>query len=218
VCQEMDVGRYIYVGTACSFPQELQNSTSSMLREDQKFPANPESAYGWSKLMGELEAKYLTQESSIPSVVLSLHNVYGTPCIYADNTSQVIPALIYRVLTLQPKEALIVWGDGRQGRAFVHVSDVVVALLSALHHGHDVPGAIQIGPDYCTSIKDLSETIREVHGTHFPIEFDLTKPTGDIGRCADYSLASRTLGWKPQISLETGIEDVYNYISEKLDH
>ena len=43
----------IYVGTACSFPLNRQNSLDVIpLREEELFPAMPESAYGWSKLMG----------------------------------------------------------------------------------------------------------------------------------------------------------------------
>lgn len=216
-CREMEVGRYVYVGTACSFPQELQNSSTSKLREDQKFPANPESAYGWSKLMGELEAEYLNKECSTQTVVLSLHNVFGSPCRFSDNTSQVIPALIYRVLTLKPDEPLTVWGDGKQGRAFVHVCDVVDALIASLHTGDGVNSAIQIGPDYCTSIRKVAETIRSIHRSNFEIKFDTSKPTGDIGRCADYQLAHDTFGWVPKISLEQGIEEVYSYIKNKIE-
>ncbi len=55
--------RYIYIGTACSFPKKLQLSTESLpLTEEDQFPASAESGYGWSKLMGEIEARYLSKE------------------------------------------------------------------------------------------------------------------------------------------------------------
>ena len=86
--------RYIYVGTACSFPRNLQLSTSSSpLVEEDQMPASPESGYGWSKLMGEIEAGYLSKEGITDSVILSLHNVYGRYCDYSKDTSQVIPSL-----------------------------------------------------------------------------------------------------------------------------
>ena len=57
----------IYVGTACSFPLTRQNSLNVVpLKEDELFPALPESAYGWSKLMGQLEIGYLEKECGIP--------------------------------------------------------------------------------------------------------------------------------------------------------
>ena len=72
---EFKPNRYIYVGTACSFPRDLQLSTNSTpLVEEDQFPASPESGYGWSKLMGEIEAGYLAKEGITDSVILSLHN------------------------------------------------------------------------------------------------------------------------------------------------
>ncbi len=67
--------RYIYIGTACSFPKDLQLSRNSppLIEEDQ-FPAFPESGYGWSKLMGEIESGFLSKEGITDTVVLSLPN------------------------------------------------------------------------------------------------------------------------------------------------
>ena len=71
---------YVYVGTACSFPKHLQNSVDAPpLKEEDVYPAAPESAYGWSKLMGEYEALLMEEELGIPVSILSLHNVYGPP-------------------------------------------------------------------------------------------------------------------------------------------
>ncbi|MBQ9550828.1 MAG: NAD-dependent epimerase/dehydratase family protein, partial [Lachnospiraceae bacterium] len=57
----------IYVGTACSFPRNRQNTLDpEPLREEELFPAYPESSYGWSKLMGQLELDYLEKETGIP--------------------------------------------------------------------------------------------------------------------------------------------------------
>ena len=83
---------FIYVGTACSFPLTRQNSLDVVpLREEELYPALPESAYGWSKLMGQYETELLEKETGIPCSVLMLHNVYGSPCDFGER-SQVIPA------------------------------------------------------------------------------------------------------------------------------
>lgn len=58
------------------------------------------------------------------------HNVYGSPCDYGER-SQVIPALIRKAVNY-PKEPFNVWGSGSQGRAFIHVDDIVEALCLAL--------------------------------------------------------------------------------------
>ena len=141
---------YIYVGTACSFPAELQSGVDAApLKEEDQYPANPESAYGWSKLMGEYETFLMGEETGIPVSVLTLHNVYGAPCDFGVERSQVIPSLIRKAIRY-PEEDFIVWGSGNQGRAFVHVDDIVDALVLAKDKGLG-EGLIQIGPNHCTN-------------------------------------------------------------------
>ena len=92
-------GRFIYLGTACSYPQGMQRSVDgSVLAEKDKFPADPESGYGWSKLIGEVEFRLAIKGTETRLTVLDLHNVYGWPCVYRDNTAQVNPSLIYKAL------------------------------------------------------------------------------------------------------------------------
>lgn len=204
----------IYVGTVCSFPLTRQNTLNpEPLREEELFPALPESAYGWSKLMGQLEIGYLEQETGIPCCTLMFHNVYGTPTDYGER-SQVIPALMRKAINY-PNEKMSVWGSGEQGRAFIHVNDIVEALVLALEKGWG-QGYIQIGPSHCTSIKEIAEKIVEISGKDMVPEYDRTKPEGDKARCADYSKAKRVLGWEPTISLEDGLRESYEWIEKQI--
>lgn len=206
---------YLYVGTACSFPMQLQTGVNAPpLKEVDQYPANPESAYGWSKLMGEYEAFLLEKETRTPVCVLSLHNVYGTPTDYAEQRSQVIPALIRKAIEAPEKE-FVVWGSGNQGRAFVHVDDVVTGILQGLEKGFG-QGVIQIGPDLCTSIRKVAEMVVHISGKSTAIRYDTAKPEGDLGRCADYSKARRVLGWAPAVPLERGVRELYRWIEDRL--
>jgi GDP-D-mannose 3', 5'-epimerase len=122
---------FIYVGTACSFPAQMQTGVDARpLKEKDQYPASPESAYGWSKLMGEYEPFLMEKETGIQTSVLVLHNVYGSPSDFHPLTGQVIPSLVRKAINY-PKEDFTVWGSGQQGRAFVHVNDVVDALCLA---------------------------------------------------------------------------------------
>lgn len=204
----------IYVGTACSYPLTRQNSLDVVpLREDELFPALPESAYGWSKLMGQLEIGYLEKETGIPCCTLQFHNVYGSPCDFGER-SQVIPALIRKAINY-PNEEFIVWGSGKQGRAFLHVNDVVEALVRALDKGWE-HGWIQIGPSVCTSIAEIAETVVKISGKDIKPFFDTTKPEGDKARSADYSKAKEILGWEPSVSLEEGLRQQYKWVENEI--
>ncbi len=210
--------RYVYVGTACSFPKDLQLSTfSTPLKEENQFPASPESGYGWSKLMGEIEAGYLSKEGITDTVVLSLHNVYGNYCDYSQSTSQVIPSLCRKaILCTKGDKLLEIWGNGQQGRAFVHVKDVVKAIKLAFNKGTN-KGVIQIGPDRCTTINELAEVIINNIDKNIKIKYDKTKPIGDIGRCANFNKANDLLGWEPSVSLNEGISDLIKWLKIKVN-
>ena len=88
------IGDFLYVGTACSFPAYLQMGPGvHALRENQTYPAEPESSYGWSKLMGEYHAE-LAKSEDFRVGLLRLHNVYGPHTEYSPAFGQAIPALI----------------------------------------------------------------------------------------------------------------------------
>ena len=125
---------FIYVGTACIFPLTRQNSLDVIpLKEEELFAAFPESAYVWSKLVGQLETGYLETETGIPTSILMFHNVYGSPCDFGER-SQVIPALIRKAINY-PEEPFNAWVSGLQGRAFIQVNDIVNALYWTLKNG-----------------------------------------------------------------------------------
>ena len=207
---------FVYIGTACSFPAHLQTGVDAPpLREEDQYPAAPESAYGWSKLMGEYESLLMAEETDTPVAILSLHNVYGAPTDYDEGRGQVIPCLVRKAIKY-PDEQFIVWGSGEQGRAFVHVDDVVNAITLAMEKGYG-HGVIQIGPSICISIREIAETIVDISGKKIDIQYDTSKPEGDRGRCADYSKAREFLDWKPQVSLRGGLETLYAWIEKQIN-
>jgi GDP-D-mannose 3',5'-epimerase len=109
-----------------------------------------------------------------------------------------------------------VWGSGSQGRAFIHVDDVVNGIVLALEKGLG-EGVIQLGPSVCTSIKEIAETVVDISGKDIKIEFDVTKPEGDKARSADYSKAKRVLGWEPKVSLKDGLMRQFNWIKKEIE-
>lgn len=212
VVNEYEPEKLIYLGTACSYPQDLQRSVSaSVLTESDKLPADPESGYGWSKLVGEIEFQLATKDSNTKLLVLDLHNVYGWPCSYKDSTSQVIPALIFKAINAEDRK-LSVWGDGKQGRAFLHVLDVAEAIRLALNYVGE-HSTFMIGPNHCTTISEVAKTIQSHPAINIDeIIFDASKPTGDIGRFSGSTLASQELGWAEKVDFKAGLHELVDRI------
>jgi len=210
------VKNYIYVGTACSYPKEKQQiiHKTPLFREEDAFPANPESSYGWSKLMGEYECELALKSNDINVGILRFHNVYGPPCELSFEKSQVIPALCRKAIRY-PNEEFIVWGSGKQRRAFLYVDDAVKGILLMLEKGMN-KGVIQIGPSESNSISEIAKEIIKISGKDIKIRFDLAKPEGDRDRAADTSKAKSILGWKHKVDLEEGLQNTFVWALKEL--
>lgn len=218
-CKQNKIPNYIYAGTACSYPQHLQMGPGvHALREDQKYPADPESSYGWSKLMGEYEAQ-LAQSSSFNVGILRFHNVYGPKSDSSAKTGQVIPSLLRKAINFT-REEFVVWGSGSQHRDFVYVSDIVEALLLVKDKGMN-KGVIEIGSGHATTVKELARAIAHVvgaaSGTNIPVKFDLSMPEGDRGRIAASERARVILGWRPKVRIEDGLQATFSWIREQMN-
>jgi GDP-D-mannose 3',5'-epimerase len=215
-CMINKIANYVYVGTACSYPKHLQMKDElTFLTEDQTYPAEPESSYGWSKLMGEYEAELAMKSGKINVGLLRFHNVYGPYASYEADRSQVIPALIRKAINY-PTEDFVVWGNGEQYRDFVYIDDIINALITVAEKGMN-KGLIQIGSGKPTKIKELAELIVKLSKKEISIKFDLNGPQGDKGRAATGSRAIDILNWKDQVTLQKGMENTYRWILDDIN-
>jgi len=204
-----NVSSYLYPSTACIYPVQLQKSPDSPpLREDQAIPAEPESPYGWAKLMGERLSIQYAKESGIHVAICRLFNIYGEG-EDSQPGSHVVPELMRKALNY-PQEPFVVYGDGSATRAFTYVDDAVEGLLRALK-SYACADPINIGSDKPVSICHLAELIIAESGKPIRIEYDESKPVGVMGRCADISKARDKLGWEPRVPLEEGLKRTWSW-------
>lgn len=211
-CVANGITNYVYVGTACSYPKHLQMAPGIVsLREDQTYPAEPESGYGWSKLMGEYEAELAMKFGKINVGLLRFHNVYGPGTSFQGDGAQVLPSLICKAIKF-PDEPFIVWGSGDQYRDFIYVDDVVEALLLVSQYGMN-KGLIQIGSEQATTIREATRLIIQISGKSINAIFDNSKPEGDRGRIAICDRARDILGWKTTVKLDEGLTQTYEWIA-----
>ena len=210
------VKKYIYAGTACSFPQQLQNNVDSKLFENDKFPADPESTYGWSKLVGELQSIYLNKIDGIECARVIFHNVYGPWCDFDLDTSQVIPALINKAYNLKNNERLEVWGDGKQARSFINSFDIANSLLTMIKSKKSLNkyDSVQLGDRVGTTIEELSKMIlSELGKDESLITYINPDYRGDVGRVPDQILAKK-LGLEQQIGIREGLRELIQWAKE----
>ena len=131
-------------------------------------------------------------------------NVYGPRQNSGGNYAAVIPRFIRACATKKP---LTIYGDGKQTRDFIYVSDVVEANLAAMTTTHEnaFGKAYNIGSGKETSVSELATTISRLSRS---ITFMISAPAlrEPHRSVADINAARRILDWQPKVSLAEGIK------------
>ncbi len=168
---------------------------------------------GWHKRTGELQAQaYITQYGWNNISIVRPANVYGEYDNFDPENAMVIPSLINRAM--KGEDPLVVWGDGSAIRDFIHARDVAYGMLIAVEKGYNLP--INLGSGTGCTIKELVEIIVSNLEKKPKVVWDTTKPGGDKKRLMDIDRA-KSLGWKPEISLEKGIREVMTWYKENMN-
>ena len=172
-------------------------------------PLAPRSTYAAGKLAGELHLLALGETHGLETVRLRFFNVYG-PRQRADSPYSGVIALFANAL-LNGRTPTIL-GDGLQTRDFVHVSDIVAALVAAGTAPKASGLVCNIGTGQATSLLDLLATLAKVIGVSVTPQFGPVRQ-GDIRHsCANISRARELLGFQPRMTLEHGLRDTIQWM------
>jgi len=208
-----DVKRFLFTSSACVYEEKSQ--TLNRFQEEDAYPANPATTYGWAKLLGEIQCKSYYLDYGIRCSVVRIFNAYGENESLDPKWSHVIPSLVRKAI-LYPKEGYRIFGDGKQERAFLYVQDCVEGLLLAMERIEDAE-PINLGSDELVSIQKLAEKIAEISGKHMTIEHDPTGPQGTYRYCADLTKMKKSLNWSPKVSLDEGLRRTYEWARGRLN-
>jgi UDP-glucose 4-epimerase len=169
----------------------------------------PVCPYGVSKLTGEHYLEYYRRTYGLRYVALRYANVYGPR---QDPHGEAGVVAIFSKALLSGNGARI-FGDGLQTRDYVFVGDVVRANLAAIES--DWCGAVNIGTGKETNVVELHALLRRVTGTDVLPEHAPAKE-GEVRRSVlSYDLASRVLGWKPEVSLDEGLSATVDFFRSR---
>lgn len=167
---------------------------------------NPKSPYAASKLIAEALAESFYHSYGLETICLRYFNVYGLLQRADSDYAAVIPRFIQCYLQkVSPK----IYGSGNQSRDFIHVSDVARANILAAKLSSDILNrnrVFNIGTGNKTNLLELLDLISKQTNYYLEPIF-LPSRQGEVKHsCADISLAQECLGFKPLVSLETGVK------------
>jgi UDP-glucose 4-epimerase len=176
---------------------------------DEDHPRRPISPYGVAKFATEAYLFFYKAQYAINYVALRYANVYG-PRQDPHGEAGVVAIFCGRMLEDKP---VTIYGDGEQTRDYVYVADVVRANLAAVESS--VSGAFNIGTGIETSVNQLFRTLANAAGNSLPARYGAARPGEQLRSVISPARAAKELNWRPEVSLETGLEKTYRFFRER---
>lgn len=197
--RELASMRVIYLSSSAAYPMRLQAADCrTPLAEDMISADHIESSdadYGWVKITGE----HLAANARKLGVKVTVVRPFSG---YAEDQSDNHPfmAIIGRIV--RREDPLAIWGNGQQLRDWIHIDDVIGAMLAVADCGTEHPVNLCTGVG--TSMVELAE-IAAGHVGYLPrFEFELDKPGGVAYRVGDPTLMLES--YTPRVSVAEGVK------------
>lgn len=212
------IQRYLYTSSACVYPEYRQMETNiAPLKEEDAFPAQPQDAYGWEKLVAEQACHYYREEYGLETRIVRFHNIFGELGTWEGGREKAPAAMCRKVAMakLTGNPTIEIWGDGEQTRSFCYIDDCLDGLYRLMQSTYAEP--LNLGQDRMVTINQLVDIIAEIAGVAV-VKQHVPGPQGVRGRNSDNTRLREVLGWEPQISLEDGLARTYAWIEAQVRH
>lgn len=214
MCESAGVKRLLYASSACVYPTFLQKDATqvSILREELlEGPQMADQMYGWEKLMG----LKLCERAPFDARVAILNTVYGPDCDTEGERVKAPAAIALKCLTAKKTgEKINIWGDGRQIRQFLYITDAIEMLYRVLQSDkYDGPVNITADdPKRLIEYYDLCTNILK-----FDTEFELQpeKPTGVVSRVVSGEKFRKLYNYSPKVNYQEGFTSLINWVQAK---
>ena len=209
--RQFDVEKFTILGTICSYPEE----TPVPFSEDDLFEGYPEptnAPYGIAKKALFTQSQAYREQYGFNSIYLMPVNLYGPRDDFDLESSHVIPAIIRKCVAAREAgdNAITAWGTGEPTREFLYVKDAAEGILDATE-GYDRSEPVNLGSGTEIRIRELVETIADVTGFDGRVEWDTSKPDGQMRRCLDTSRAKEYFDWEATTEFEAGLEQTVDW-------
>ncbi len=206
----LDPIKVINLGSSCIYPLDAMNPISeSSIMSGKLEPTN--SAYAMAKLTAIELGNSIKKEFGHNIINLMPTNLYGKYDNFSKDDSHVIPGLIYRMhdAKINSQKKFSVWGTGTPLREFLNAEDFAKSILFILKNNIN-DDLLNIGSNEEVSIKELASIIQKTINYEGEIIFDEEMPDGNPRKLLD-STKIFNYGWKPEIKLEQGLKEAYEW-------
>jgi nucleoside-diphosphate-sugar epimerase len=207
--------KIFYSSSACVYPEHIQmNPNNPGLKENDAYPAAPDSEYGWEKLFSERLYFAYSRNYGIPVRVARYHNIFGPEGTWKGGKEKSPAAICRKVAEIFSNSGEIeIWGDGEQTRSFLYIDECIEATRRLMDS--DFQGPVNIGSEEMVTINQLADIAAKVSGKSITKKY-IDGPLGVRGRNSNNNLIRENLNWNYSMTLEEGIKKTYNWINEQI--
>jgi GDP-D-mannose 3', 5'-epimerase len=213
-CCRRLIQRVFYSSSACIYPAHNQtNPDLPNCEESSSYPAAPDSEYGWEKLFSERLYLAFARCRGIDVRIARYHNIFGPEGTWDGGREKAPAALCRKIAMTQNGGAIDIWGDGKQTRSFLYVSECVEGTVRLMRSGFE--GPVNIGSDEMVTINQLADGIMAIAGKRLE-KRHIPGPLGVRGRNSDNRLIEEKLGWRPEQPLSAGLAITYAWVESQV--
>ena len=171
-------------------------------------PIGPRGVYDEAKRFAEAITMAYRRYHKMDARIARIFNTYGPRM--RPNDGRVVSNFIVQALGGSP---LTIYGDGSQTRSFCYVSDLISGILSLLAAppSNEMGQPFNIGNPEERTIRDLATKILALAGSSSPIVYQDLPVDDPHVRCPDIRRAKSVLGWRPEISIDVGLQLTIDY-------
>jgi len=207
--------KIFYSSSACVYPEHIQmNPNNPGLKEDDAYPAAPDSEYGWEKLFSERLYFAYSRNYKIPVRVARYHNIFGPEGTWKGGKEKSPAAICRKVAEISSNNGEIeIWGDGEQTRSFLYIDECIEATRRLMDS--DFQGPVNIGSEEMVTINQLADIAAKVSGKSITKKY-IDGPLGVRGRNSNNNLIRENLNWNYSMTLEEGIGKTYKWINGQI--
>jgi GDP-D-mannose 3',5'-epimerase len=221
------VKKLFYSSSACMYPEHNQTDPQNPnCEESSAYPANPDSEYGWEKLFSERLFLAFHRNYGLDVRIGRFHNIFGPKGTWTGGKEKSPAAICRKVAEAENGSDVEIWGNGEQTRSFLYIDECVEAVMRLMDSNFVHP--VNIGSEEKITMNDLAKMVIQIsgkdlrvtnlEGQQFLDKYGFRCPLGVKGRNSDNKLYKSVIGWEVNQPLRTGIEKLYEWVSEQVQN
>jgi nucleoside-diphosphate-sugar epimerase len=213
---EAEVERFVYVSSSMVFERATEYPTTEAHVWDCPMPR---SAYGFSKLTGEVYVRAAHDEHGLPYTICRPFNAYGPGEMPEDEPgiAHAVPDLIRKCLTLPPGAPLPIFGDGTHTRTLTHIDDIADGIVAAMASPAGLNEDFNISASDERTVAEIARIVWEETGRDpdaFALEHQPSFAVDVVRRWPSVEKAERLLGWRARIGVREGIRETAEWLRD----